>query len=220
MANKTYERIAPLYNLLDAPHELTWRRRQRASLFEGLSGRILDAGVGTGRKVAFYPAGSQVIAIDKSPRMLKFARLESEKTGRPAQFLEMDVMKTAFPDRSFDGIVATLLFGILREDEQLRALTELARICKPCGSIRLLDYTISRRLLPRLIMTLVTPWSLYLFDQRFDAKTEPHLAAAGLQIVERRDILGDSANILVLRPTRPTSAFSPSAASSAATLLA
>ncbi|MDJ0609932.1 MAG: class I SAM-dependent methyltransferase [Kiloniellales bacterium] len=218
MTKKTYERIAPFYNLLDAPHELTWRRRQRASLFEGLSGRILDAGVGTGRNVAFYPSDSRVVGIDKSPRMLRLARLESEKIGKPAQFLEMDVMRTAFPDRCFDGIVATLLFGILREDQQLCALTELARICKPCGSIRLLDYAMSRRLLPRLIMTLVKPWSLYLFDQRFDAKTEPHLADAGLEVLERRDILGDAAKILVLRPSSSSPAFSPGAASATATL--
>lgn len=201
MTQKTYERVAPLYNVLDAPHEFMWRRRQRGSLFENMSGRILDAGVGTGRNVAFYPSDCEVIGIDKSPRMLKLARLEAQKHGKSAAFLEMDVLNTAFPDEFFDGIVATLLFGILREDEQFAALRECARICKKGGTIRLLDYALSRKPLPRLIMELVKPWSILVFSQRFDAKTEPHVLDSGLEIVESRFIFGDLAKILTLRPS-------------------
>jgi hypothetical protein len=50
-----YQRIAPLYDLLDLPFEFWRYRRIRPLLFEGLSGRILDAGVGTGRNFPFYP---------------------------------------------------------------------------------------------------------------------------------------------------------------------
>ena len=201
MSNKTYERIAPLYNLLDAPHEYTWRRRLRGALFEGLSGRILDAGVGTGRNVSFYPDHCEVIAIDRSPGMLKHARAEADRRGKTAEFLEMDVLNTPFPDGHFDAIVATFLFGILREDQQYAALKELARVCKPGGCIRLLDYALSRKPIPRLIMELVKPWSLHVFSQRFDAKTEPHVSAAGLEITESRYAFADIAKVLVLQPS-------------------
>ena len=46
---KRYERIAPLYDLLDFPFEHFRYRRLRPLLFRGLAGRLLDAGVGTGR---------------------------------------------------------------------------------------------------------------------------------------------------------------------------
>src|SRR5262249_24094806 len=36
----------------------------------GLSGRILEAGIGTGRNFPFYPPGSEVVGIDLSPAML------------------------------------------------------------------------------------------------------------------------------------------------------
>ena len=51
-----YQRIAPFYDLLDLPFE--WRRYRalRPLLFRGLSGRLLEAGVGTGRNFPFYPA--------------------------------------------------------------------------------------------------------------------------------------------------------------------
>jgi SAM-dependent methyltransferase len=37
--------------------------------FEGLSGRVLEAGVGTGRNFPFYPPDSSVVGIDISPAM-------------------------------------------------------------------------------------------------------------------------------------------------------
>ena len=44
-----YQRIAPFYDLLDLPFEHGRYRRLRPMLFAGMSGRILDAGIGTGR---------------------------------------------------------------------------------------------------------------------------------------------------------------------------
>ncbi|HER35720.1 MAG TPA: class I SAM-dependent methyltransferase, partial [Halothiobacillaceae bacterium] len=51
MAKPAYRRIARYYDLLDLPFE---RRRYapiRPEVFRGLSGRVLDAGVGTGRNM-------------------------------------------------------------------------------------------------------------------------------------------------------------------------
>ena len=53
-----YQRIAPLYDLLDLPFEYRRYRKLRPLLFEGMSGRILDAGVGTGRNFQFYPGSA------------------------------------------------------------------------------------------------------------------------------------------------------------------
>src|SRR5690242_13926251 len=68
-----YQRIAPIYDLLDLPFEHCRYRRIRPLLFAGLSGRILDAGVGTGRNFPFYPADADVLGIDISPAMLERA---------------------------------------------------------------------------------------------------------------------------------------------------
>ena len=65
-----YERIAPFYDLLDLPFEYGRYRKIRPLLFEGLSGRLLDVGVGTGRNFQFYPPTAKVIGIDLSPAML------------------------------------------------------------------------------------------------------------------------------------------------------
>lgn len=213
MSNRTYERIAPLYNLLDAPHEFTWRRQLRGALFRDLRGRVLDAGVGTGRNVCFYPDDCEVIAVDRSPGMLRVARREADWRRKSARFFEMDILGTAFADGSFDAIVATFLFGILREDQQYAALKELARICKPGGTIRLLDYALSRKPLPRLIMELAKPWSLHVFSQRFDAGTEPYVDAAGLEVRESRYAFADIAKVLVLQHRARSADLAPRAVS-------
>jgi ubiquinone/menaquinone biosynthesis C-methylase UbiE len=48
-----YQRIAPFYDLLDLAFEYGRYRKIRPQLFAGLSGLILDAGVGTGRNFPF-----------------------------------------------------------------------------------------------------------------------------------------------------------------------
>ena len=80
----------------------------------------------------------------------------------------MDVLATTFPDRHFDTIVATFLFTVLDQRQQLPALKELARIAKPGGQIRLLDCTYSSDPLRRLVMRLWAPWSRWAYGVAFD----------------------------------------------------
>ena len=64
MASKrTYRRIARVYDILDLPFEHGRYRGIRPRLFEGVRGAVLDAGVGTGRNIPFYPPGAEVVGI-------------------------------------------------------------------------------------------------------------------------------------------------------------
>ncbi len=65
-----HQRVAPLYDLLDLPFEDGRYRALRRRMFEDLFGAILDAGVGTGRNMPFYPEHGWVVGIDLSPAML------------------------------------------------------------------------------------------------------------------------------------------------------
>lgn len=194
-----YERIARLYDLLDLPFEHGRYKRLRPKLFEGLSGTVLDAGVGTGRNMPFYPEG-RIIGIDISPAMLARARKRRARLGKDVELLEMDVLQTAFPDRHFDAIVATFLFCVLDEEQQLPALAELARICKPTGQIRLLEYSYSKDPRRRFVMRLWAPWVRWAYGAAFDRNTERYVGAAGLEVAARRFLYQDIIELLVLRP--------------------
>ncbi len=197
-----YERLAPFYDLLDLPFEYRRYRALRPQLFEGISGTILDAGVGTGRNLPFYPEGSHVTGIDFSPAMIVRANKRRAKLGKNIELLEMNVLATTFPDRHFDAVVATFLFCVLDEDQQLPALRELARICKPSGVLRFLDYTYSNDPIRRSIMRLWTPWVRWVYGAAFDRQTERYIPQAGLKIVETRFLYQDTIKLIVARPAR------------------
>src|SRR4029077_2857147 len=94
-----YERIAPLYDLLDLPFEYSRYRKIRPLLFQGLKGRVLDAGIGTGRNIQFYPPEAQVIGIDISPAMLARADRRRVSLGADVELHQMDVTHLAFEDQ-------------------------------------------------------------------------------------------------------------------------
>lgn len=135
-----YHRLAWAYDLLQFPREVRRYRKIRPQLFRGLSGRILEAAVGTGRNFPFYPPGSQVVGIDLSPAMLARAQRRRATAAAPVELRRMDVTKLDFPDRSFDAAVATLLFSTLPDELHAAAMRELRRVVKPGGVIRCLEY--------------------------------------------------------------------------------
>jgi ubiquinone/menaquinone biosynthesis C-methylase UbiE len=172
----------------------------RRVLFDGLSGALLDAGVGTGRNFPFYPDGSTVTGIDLSPAMLDRARWRKDKLGTAVDLREMDVMEMDFSDDSFDGIIAIFLFCVLDAEHQQPALEELSRVCRPTGTIRILEYAISENPLRRFIMKLWAPWVRFVYGAAFDRHTEQYLEAAGLELVERNFLYKDIIKLLTVRP--------------------
>ena len=195
-----YRRIAAFYDLLDLPFEYGRYRARRPKLFEGQSGTILDAGVGTGRNMPFYPQGAKVVGIDLSPAMLARAKRRRDRLGLEVALEEMDVLHTSFPDRNFDAVVASFLFCVLPPEQQAPALRELARICKSGGQIRILEYAYSENPLRRFIMRLWAPWVRWAYSAAFDRATEDYLAEGGLEVVETRFLYKDIIKLIVARP--------------------
>ena len=194
-----YRRIAPFYDALDLPFE-RWRYRAlRPLLFEGLGGRLLDAGIGTGRNCAFYPVGAEVSRIDLSPAMLARARQRCPTVAAAGRLYRMDVTELDFSPGSFDAAVATFLFCVLPDRLQLPPLRELGRVVKPMGIIRLLEYVRPRRRLRRALSRLWQPWIAWAYGASFDRQTEKHVPAAGLDLVSSRYVVDDLVKLLTLR---------------------
>jgi demethylmenaquinone methyltransferase/2-methoxy-6-polyprenyl-1,4-benzoquinol methylase len=189
-----YERIAWVYDLLDLPFEYGRYRRIRPLLFRGLSGRILDAGVGTGRNFPFYPPGAQVTGIDLSPAML--ARAERRRGSTNVELRQMDVTSLSFPDRSFDAAVATFLFCTLPDELQVAGMRELGRVVRPGGVIRCLEYTRPSGGFRRAMTRLWEPWVFWAYGAGFDRQTEKHVPEAGLQLIESRFVADELIKLL------------------------
>ncbi len=194
-----YRSIARLYDILDLPFEYARYRPLRPKIWTGLSGRILDAGVGTGRNMPYYPEGAEMVGVDLSAAMLKRAAARKQRTATAVELVEADIIATAFPDNSFDAVVSTFMFCVLAPELQLPALVELARICKPGGEIRILEYAISANPIRRAIMRLWAPWVRFAYGAAFDRETEQYLPDAGLELVETRYLHSDIIKLLVAR---------------------
>ena len=182
-----YQRIAPFYDLLDLPFERGRYHALRPLVFRGLSGRLLEAGVGTGRNFPFYPMGvSAVVGIDLSPRMLARAERRRDVSPVPIELRHMDVTKLDFANNTFDAAVSTFLFCVLPDQLQVPALQELGRVVKPGGPIRLLEYVRPRGTLRRILSRVWEPWIAFAYGASFDRQTELHIPAAGLEVDESR----------------------------------
>lgn len=194
-----YQRIAPFYDLLDLPFEYRRYRQIRPLLFEGLSGQLLDAGIGTGRNIPFYPKPASVTGIDLSPAMLALAQRRRDSLGASVKLMEMDVTKLDFPDNKFDAAVSTFLFCVLPDELQVPALRELARVVKPGGAIRLLEYVMPTHPLRRAVAKLWAPWVHWAYGASFERRTEERVPDAGLETVESRFVVSDLLKLLYLR---------------------
>jgi ubiquinone/menaquinone biosynthesis C-methylase UbiE len=194
-----YQRIAPLYDLLDSPFEHGRYRKIRPLLFQGLSGRILDAGVGTGRNIPFYPREAEVMGIDLSPAMLARAERRRVALGSRVELRLMDVTQLEFPDNSFDAAVATFLFCVLPDAMQAPALKELGRVVRAGGTIRLLEYVRPQGAMRRRIARLWEPWMYWAFGAGFDRNTEAHVPEAGLQVIRSEFVVDDLIKLIEVR---------------------
>ena len=198
---KTYARIARFYDFLDASFEHKRYMPIRKGMWKGVTGRALDAGVGTGRNMPYYPQGNgdEVSGIDLCPQMLAEAEKRKIDVGAKVDLREMNVMATDYPDNHFDHVVATFLFCVLEDEDQCPALRELQRITKPDGEIRILEYAISEDPWRRFVQRLWAPWVEFAYGARFDRNTEQYLRDSNLELTEKRFVYEDMIKLLVMK---------------------
>ena len=196
---RRYDRMAPLYDLYNAPMEWMGFRRRRRRLLAKARGRVLEVGVGTGKNLSHYPSGVELTAIDVSKSMLERARRRAEKLDMSATFNLADVTALPYPDDSFDTAVATAVFCSVADP--VTGLREMARVTKPDGQILLLEHVRPRNSLLGWLADLITVLTRRLFGFRANRRTEENVVAAGLEVVDiRREGIWRE---IVARPGRP-----------------
>ena len=178
---KRYDRIAFLYDFLEAPMEhmrfAAWREKLRT----GIKGeRALEVGVGTGKNLAYYPQDVRITAIDLSPRMLERARKRANKSNIKVDLQEMDVQHLNFSDHSFDTIFTTFVFCSV--PDPVAGLQELRRVCKPNGKLLLLEHMRPGNSALGFIFDVLNPIIVRMMGANINRRTTDNLRAAGWQI--------------------------------------
>jgi SAM-dependent methyltransferase len=102
--------------------------------------RVLDVATGSGNAaLAAARCGCEVTGIDYVPALLERARARAAAEGLVIEFAEGDAEHLAFPDASFDAVLSCL--GVMFTPDQERAAAELVRVCRPGGTIGLVNWT-------------------------------------------------------------------------------
>lgn len=181
-----YDRIAPLYDFLEAGMERGLFRRYRRSLLEGLNGSVLEVGIGTGKNLPFYPREVDLVGIDFSRRMLDRARRSAARLGRPVDLIEMDAQAMAFRDNSFDVVVTTCV--LCSVPDPVAGLREIRRVCRPDGQVLMLEHVRSGIPAVGRIMDWLNFLPLHLYGANINRRTLENLRLAGMQDVRSEDL--------------------------------
>jgi phosphatidylethanolamine/phosphatidyl-N-methylethanolamine N-methyltransferase len=139
LMRKAYARWAPIYDVVyDKLTEPAARAVVNAAMACG--SRVLEAGVGTGLALGYYPARAEVYGVDLSEDMLARAQEKVNRRGftHVRSLQVMDVTRLGFPDEMFDAVAAQFLITLVPSPED--ALTEFARVLRPGGEIILANH--------------------------------------------------------------------------------
>jgi phosphatidylethanolamine/phosphatidyl-N-methylethanolamine N-methyltransferase len=136
---KAYGRWAPVYdfvfgNVFEPGRVAAIEAAQR------MGGRILEVGVGTGISLPNYARTNKICGIDISEPMLRKAlrRVAEHKLDNVETLAVMDAEYMAFPDASFDVVVAQFVITAVPHPEA--TLNEFVRVLRPGGEIVLVNH--------------------------------------------------------------------------------
>mgnify|MGYP006295835649 FL=1 len=202
---KRYNRIAPIYDSLESMMEKgkmgSWRKRlwQRVSQnIPQAGGKLLEAGVGTGKNIQYYPDGIDIYAIDFSEKMLEKARQKAVDLDKKVNLMQMDIQTLDFPDNFFDIIVTSCVFCSV--PDPIKGLKELKRVCRKDGKIIMLEHMRSQKDPVGELMDLFNWVSLYTYGANINRRTMENIEKAGLKIIEVKDLFFDIVKEIVLEP--------------------
>jgi phosphatidylethanolamine/phosphatidyl-N-methylethanolamine N-methyltransferase len=138
-ADRVYERLAPVYDLVYGSLLQPGRRRAMARLAPRGGEAILEVGVGTGFGLRQYPRTCRISAIDLSPSMIALARERAarQRLGN-VSLCRMDAARLGFRDGCFDAVYAPYVVNVVADPVQVA--NEMRRVCRPGGRLVFLNH--------------------------------------------------------------------------------
>jgi len=187
IAKRRYNRIAPVYDLMEGLGERSRYSKWRKLLWSRVEGpRILEVGVGTGKSFSCYPAGAEITAVDFSDRMLKRAQDRASEQKVEVRLQQMDVQDLEFEGNTFDTVVASFVFCSV--PDPVRGLMEIERVCKPGGKVVLLEHVLSANRVLGWLMNLANPLVVRMVGANMNRRTVDNVIKSGLVVEQVTDL--------------------------------
>jgi SAM-dependent methyltransferase len=107
-----------------------------------LTGRVLDAGCGTGEHTLLAAArGADAVGVDISSRAIERARGKAASRGVKARFEVADALNLADLGLAFDTVIDSGLFHVFDDDGRARYVASLASVLRPGGHCYLMCFS-------------------------------------------------------------------------------
>jgi SAM-dependent methyltransferase len=159
-------------------HETEWLRDRRRENLDGLSGRVLEVGAGTGTNFPLYPPSvTEVVAVEPESRLRDIARRAASSAPVPISVLASTV-EALDVGEPFDAAVCSLVLCSVDQPEEV--LRQLYSLLRPGGELRYFEHVASsgaRGGLQRLADATV--WPRLFGNCHTHRQTEQAIAAAG-----------------------------------------
>ncbi len=102
--------------------------------------RVLDVAAGSGNAaIPAARAGARVVASDLTPELLAAGHRQAEQQGLTLDWRQADAEALPFSDGEFNVVMSCL--GVMFAPHHQAAADELVRVCRPGGTIGLLNWT-------------------------------------------------------------------------------
>jgi len=123
--------------------------------------KVLEVGVGTGLSLTAYPEHAEVMGIDLAPDMLEHAHEKVNRNGwRHISLRQMDALNLEFQDEQFDYVMAFHIVTVVPDYKRL--MQEIVRVCKPGGTIVVINHFRSERRWIAPFVDLIDPITRHL----------------------------------------------------------
>ncbi|MDQ3327222.1 MAG: class I SAM-dependent methyltransferase [Chloroflexota bacterium] len=156
--------------------------RQRKRALRAARGEVLEIGIGLGASLPHYPPGCRITGVDLSPGSIQRARERAEQLDIEAVMLVGDAQALPFEDARFDTCVSQLCLCTV--PDPLAALREVRRVCRPSGSVLLLEHTTSTSVLLSPVCRLCGPLLTATVACHPNRPVERLVAESGLTVQE------------------------------------
>jgi ubiquinone/menaquinone biosynthesis C-methylase UbiE len=135
------------------------RRRQ---LLDGLSGRVVEVGAGSGVSFGHYPPSvRELVAVEPEPTLRQLALRAADTAPVPVRVIDGVAEDLPLEDASMDAaVIAGVLCSV---PDPARALAEVARVLRHGGELRFYEHVLARNA------------RLAALQRRLDASLWPHL---------------------------------------------
>ncbi len=116
--------------------------KQRALALEGVSGDVLEIGLGTGANLPYYAEHVRSLtAVEPSAGMRARAERRAREAGRTLKLTQHSGGQLPFEDARFDAVVITLVLCTVKDVSAV--LREVLRVLRPGGELHFLEHVAS-----------------------------------------------------------------------------